>query len=623
MPALISPAEFRRGAQTIQTPDMVVWHLPSSDRAKALMAKEAFYHGTQHAHKQATWSGQSRDPGVGYLAERMKPQGFVPTNAALLVPFGQRRPDAPHTLPRQIVTRMSDMLLGETARPNLAVPADDSTEAYLHAIFDESDSWATLQQARDIKGRLGSSTMVCSVIAGEPTTEPVNPVHLWVAEWEDTAKWIPKIVVEQKLVSKLVKRKAEDTEGMTPSPYKRDGTQESRLETKRFWRTRVWTDTETITYVDVEEDYDKDDPDRVIVIDALVEHKAGRCPVVWMQNTRNPESPEGDEDYVGTYEVCDKLDTVRGFTCRSTIANTDPTLVIKDTAARLRKHTSVAKGHGHRIDTDVAGDVKLLEASGEPVRTALELGKILRHDILQTSCTVIMDPETLGTYKSAESIRLMLKPMEARAGRLRVPLTCEIQQVCDIWLTLGRNWGVVSIEDHHMDRPAMEGIHAHPIILPPRVMLPEETETEFGADGMPELPEKEPPKLETHVVGVGRWVDVQWGPYLRPTPTELLAASQALTTANGMKPVLSQETSTAVMTGFLGAGSPTEEQDRIEHEQNESLRMMGASMFAKDGDDPARAAERGKQDDADARAEVKAATSAEIGEAKAPPPNSE
>jgi hypothetical protein len=584
MPQVIAPAEFRRGAQTITPPNMLVWHLPSTERAKTLCCRESFFCGTQHTHKPANWSGQSRDPGVGYLAERMKPQGFVSTNSAT-VPFSQRRPDSPNSLHRQIVTRFSDMLLGEMARPNLAVPADPTTEAYIHAIFDSSDSWATLQQARDIKGRLGSAALAVSVVEGEPATEALSPIHLWVMEWEDKVRWVPRVVVEQKMITKQVRRDPDDDDPPGSEAWQSTDPK-SPLETRNFWRTRVWTDTHVINYQDVEEDWDKDDPERSIPIEDMAEHRAGRCPVIWMQNTRNLECPEGEEDYIGTYEVSDKLDTIRAFTCRSTIANTDPTLIVKDTPARLRRNPATAKGHGHKISVDVAGDVKLLEASGDPVRTAVELAKILRHDILQTSCTGIMDPETLGTYKSAESIRLMMKPMEARCGRLRVPLTCEIQQLCEIWIDLGTNWGVVSIEDRDSDQSSDGG--QQPIILPPRVIIEENDDEDYELDenGNPPAPERNETVLEPHEVGEGRWVDVQWGPYLRPTPTELLAASQALTTSNGQKPLLSQETCTSVMTGFLGAGSPEDERERMEHEKHKGMMQANAAAQAAKPDEP-------------------------------------
>ncbi len=599
MPAVISPVRFRRAAQEIVPPAMLVWELPSTERAKDLNGRQSFFLSCQHGHKTATWTGRSRDPGVGYLAERLAPQGFISTNSAAAVPYGMRRPDAPHSLHRQIVTRMSDMLLGELARPNLSCPADMATEAYTHAVMDTSASWATLLEARDIKGAIGSAAIFMYVMHGRPMTEALNPAHLWVKEWAEEANWVPKIVVEQKLISKTEVRKEDDK----ADPGSADWTtveRKARLVDKNYWRTRVWTDTHVIDYKDVPEDWAKDDPVRAIPVDGdPVEHRAGRCPIVWMQNTKNPASPEGLEDYIGTYENSDKLDTMRAFTCRSTIANTDPTLIVKDTPSRLRRNPASTKGHGRKISVDTAGDVKLLESTGDPVRIAMELAKAIRHDILQTSCTVIMDPETLGTYKSAESIRLMMKPMEARAGRLRVPLTDEIEQMCQIWMTLGRNWGVISMEDHHMDARQMAHVEKHPIILPPRVMVDDDDDD----DG-----DKEP-ELQAHEVGKGQWIDVQWGPYLRPTPTELLGASQALTTANGQQPLLSKETATSIMVGYLGAGSPEEERDRIEAEGETALKEQEKMMFQEHDLDLE--TERAKVQDAAAETEVKAATKAE------------
>ena len=43
------------------------------------------------------------------------------------------------------------------------------------------------------------------------------------------------------------------------------------------------------------EDWAEDEPERPIPVEEMTEHRAGRCPVIWMQNTRSLESPEGEE----------------------------------------------------------------------------------------------------------------------------------------------------------------------------------------------------------------------------------------------------------------------------------------------------------------------------------------
>ncbi len=57
-----------------------VFNLHETARAKTLKMCETFYTGTHHDHLAHGWDGSSRDPGVGYLHERLRPQGFVPVS---------------------------------------------------------------------------------------------------------------------------------------------------------------------------------------------------------------------------------------------------------------------------------------------------------------------------------------------------------------------------------------------------------------------------------------------------------------------------------------------------------------------------------------------------------------
>lgn len=598
MPDLTNVVEMNKESREIVPAGMIVFHLPATDRAQQFCLKESFFAGTQHNHHEASWTGASRDPGVGYLRERMEPAGFVSTNAAVATTWGMRKPDSPHSLHRQCVTRFSDMLLGDQGRPALSVPADPDTDAYVLVAMEASNSWSSLLQARDIKGCLGSAALVCSVDDGDPTTETLSPRHLHVLEWESRAKWIPRRVVEQKLITKMEPRDLEGgSQGGNPgrAPFA-DGESAGKaaLEPKTYWRTRYWDDRVAIAYQDVPTDWDDNDPMRPIPIDGEpVEHHAGRCPVVWMQNTRNPDSPEGDEDMRGTYQMSDKLDRVVSFGVRSTIANTDPTLVVKDEPRRLRKMSAPAKGHGQRIDVATGGDVKLLETGGTPVEMAWSTADNIRHGILQTASCVIIDPETIGAFKAAEAIRLMFQPMEARCDRLRVPLTEEIRQIAQIWMTMGRTLGVLSEEDEPTQAEEIEGI-----VLPPRVV-----ETDDDGEKLDE------PQIETHNPGRGRWVKIEWGPYHRPTAMQLQQAAQAMAIANGQKPVISQETATKAMVRYLGADSPEAEVERLKQEREAGMEQFSAAMFPGGQDETA--IEQTKRDDADAKAEIEAAKQAE------------
>lgn len=574
MPDATNLRQLAQITRTEDPPKMIVWHLPDTARAQSLCVLASFYNLNQHDHMKARWSGAAKDPGVGYLRDRMEPQGFTPTNAAVSAPWTHRRPDCPHGLPKQVTKRFSDMLLGEQGRPTISVPASEDTSAYVNAVMSASKTWATMLTARDTKGARGSAAVVLSVVDGVPTSEPLCPENLRI-EWKETADWIPVSVMEQKLIDKQV---AVEEDGKTT------------LEVKKFWRTRYWDEQVEISYQDVPEDWDEEVPDWPIPIDGEpVEHGIGRCPVVWLQNTRCTESPEGECDMDGVHEESDKLDKVRSFAVRATIANTDPTIHHKDTRQMLQRNPMLEKGHGKSIKTSEVGDVKLLETSGSGVEMAWNTSDQLRHDILQTVSCVIMDPDTIGSYKSGEALSILWQSMEQRCNRYRVPIEDEIRQAAEIWIALGREMDVVSIEDVDRKRDDKDKKPKSGIILPPREVF------EDDAD------EDAEPKLQPHTVGEGQWVKLVWGPYQRPTATQLQAMITALTTANGQKAVLSQETTTELVVGALSLGDPQDEVNKIKAEKETAMEEFGLNDMG--GDDPF----GGKDDDDDAKAEGAAA----------------
>ena len=556
--------------ETIQDPNwkpplIRVWDLPNTPRAITLRARSAFVSCEQHDHLRVSWEGTPRDPGVGYLQERMRPHGFVPTNAA---PYGDRKPDASVPLPRQVTISFTDMLFGEGRYPALQVSADTKTERYVDEIMKESNTWDAMIEARDMAGGCGSAALSVAVEDGEPMTETHHPADLWVRQWKPGAKWIPVEVVEQR----LVRIEYEDEDGQIAS--------------RRMWRTRMWTETHVVHYKDVPEDWGQDEENKnaPIPVDGVVEHKAGRCPVVWYQNTRNSKSPEGETDMTGAYHLSDRLDRFQSMVVRGSIANIDPTLVRKIDDRLRRRRPVERKGHGALIDVGPTGDAKLLEITGSSIEMGWNGVRELRNQTLQTVGCVIVDPESAGAYKSGEALALLWRRMESRCNRFRVPATTVLRQLASLWIALGNAWGVTSVED-----PDKGGI-----VLPPLTI--EEPQPE-PAPGEP-VPE---PKVVTkpHEVGDGKFVNVVWPPYHVPTANQLQAMATALATANGQKATISQETATAEMVGFLGRGDPSDERRRIEEEQAKGREQFAAAMFP------------GGESETDVRAEKAAAADSE------------
>lgn len=546
-----------------------VLDLHKTSRYEELEARQAYYRQVQHDHREFSWDGIPRDAGTAYMNERLRPQGFVPSNA---IPYHSRRPNAPYPLGRQVISSFTDMVFGTSGQPGIEAPADEDTAKFLVEILETSETWDTLQSCRSYAGACGSSAILLAVEDGEPTTTRLNTKDLWVVEWEDRPGWIPAAVVEQKRVAKQVKN------------------EDGKIETVTVWRTRYWDREVSVAFEDVDDAWAKEHDDEPIPIVDVVAHRAGRCPVVWLQNTRETGCPEGETDIDGVEELADRLDELQSFAVRASKANTDPTLVYKDSDRNRKRNPIIRKGHGNRIEVSPEGDAKLLETSGSSIEMAWRGVGELKSEILQTASCVIVDPQTAGTYKSGEALQLLWRAMEKRCDRLRRPLKSAIRQICRIWIDLGLAFGVSSEET------PKDGT----IILPPRVDVeeiePEDqpappVSTEPAPVGSPESPPKPSPpipmlperperekKITVHKVGTASSIRVVWSPYHKLTASQLQAMIAAMTMSNGQKPVLSQETATREVVAFLGRTDADEELDRIHEEKESGVGMMASLM---------------------------------------------
>lgn len=554
-------------AEAPQHPVMYVLDLPNTKRAKYLRALASFCRGSQHDHLRLGWDGVPRDPGVGYLWERLRPQGFVPTNA---LPYGDRKPDAAYPLPRQVRNKFTELLVGQGRHPNLSVPSDPDTQDFLDVVNAVASFWDTLVEARDGAGDQGSAAFSQGVVDGKPVSEYHDTADLWVKRWAKSDEWKPAEVVEQILVE--VEEMDEET---------------GKVETVKKWRTRLWDETFVYEYDDVPEDWNEDDdwkkmndgPRPIpIALDPdglprVYEHHAGRCPVIWLQSTRNAKSPEGMPDNDGAFHLGDKMDRLQSMIVRASIANVDPTLVYLDERLMHRGNPLLRKGWGQVIRGSEKATVKFLETSGASIEMGWKSLHNLRDEYLQTVGCVIVDPQNAGTYKSGEALQILWRPMEAACNRKRIPLSSALQQSGEVWLSIGGSFEIASLDDDPEDLVSDKPV----MLLPPKVEQDKPDPPEPG-----EIPDPSPPKpkLVTHTVGKGRYIKIAWPPYHVPTATQLQQFVTALVTAVGQKAILSQETAVTLLMGYLGEGDAADELRRLLRQQAQAQAQFAQSMFA-------------------------------------------
>lgn len=513
--------------------------LDDDSTSKMLRTKSAYFKGTQHDHIEVLWSGVPRDPGVGYLWERLKPQGFVPVNN---VPPSGRKPDAALPFARQIVSSFTDLLLGEGRAPKIVARGSDKTTAAMREICESADLWDTVAEARNKAGACGATAICVGVTGGRFELETLDAGCLWVPAWStEEAGWVPSIVVEQK----HVERQAVDPKT-------------GKLSTVDVVRTRAWTATEVVYYEDVRLDTSKGqyrvvdnpsaEPSKHIPIKERKAHRAGRCPVVWYQNIRDSENPHGDADCEGVWHLLDKVDYLESQVQKAGFGNIDPSLLVKRDRNRRRR---INLQKGGVIDLDKDDDASFLEMEGKSIVVGMQIVDHTKSEILQTVKCVIVTPENASSYQSGEAMQVLWRSMESRCNRLRVPLRSVIRQLAGILLTMADQYGVdVDTLDRADDADYQGGI-----LLPP---------TEDGA---------------AHEVDLAVSLGLEWPPYHTPTATQIATAAQGMATATGGKQTVSQETATKYMASLVGC-DPAEESEALGVEMGEADAALQAQMSA-------------------------------------------
>ena len=497
-------------------------------RQQALLALKSFWKGEQHDHAPASWEGAPRTETCGYLTERFEMSGWHSTNLnADAWGYHQRRPNAAAPMSRCIVSAFTAAILGRP--PALATPSDQRTAKYLTACWDDADGWAVLIEARNYAGVQGASAIVVSMIEGQLSFDAYWADEMHVLEWADCAGWKPLRAVYQTRVS-----------------VEQDPDEKGRVTSAVMVQTKMWTETEVVLFEDVPKDHEGRIPEK-----RRFPHNMGRCPVFWMQNTKNSREPEGTYDLQTpqVLELCDQLDRVQSFAVRATKANASPTLYRKDHMHWLQRGGPIRKGHGAEITGTPDGDVKFLESDGMGVTNSWETAKNLRTQIMQACNCIVPDSEWAVSNIAVETFLMLFRSMDAQCDVLQVPVRRVIREICDALIELGQN---VPVLDKEKAGKGQEGIR-----LPPEVIVTEPNEDDIN--GEPET------KTAAYEVGKARFVQVVWGPRQLLSPAQFGAYVGALGNAK-LQSLMSSDSAVEDLANARGH-DPAVEKRRIRQEK--------------------------------------------------------
>lgn len=509
--------------------------LTQSARAADLDRMEQYYRGSQDDGKRYDWDGNI----MGYGGDAdIKPGWYVPMK--------MRRPCARYDLGKLIVTRLTAMVFGEGRFPELRIEGDEEAEDYVRALCEASRLRARMIEARNLGGATGTAVLSFCFKDGMPRVEAHNSKHVTVLRWEDE---------DERIVGAALKTYAYSRAIYDASTGK---VRQVNYYYARYWDTEreiVWEPIpQSIAQTAGWQSY----PSRSVT------HAFEFCPLYWIQNLPDSEQPDGESDYDGLTGNFDELNQLLSAKTRGVKANCDPTLVVRMDPA-MNDGSALRKGSENALFSPQGADY--LTLSGDAVAAVDATVEKLRAYCLDTASVVLADPEKLsGAAQSAQALRILYAPMLAKCDLLREQYTTfGLQRVLLGMLEAARRLHGNVVVDETTGETIAQAIN-----LPPRAVskLAEEAEEE----AVTEMVERTP--------GQSSNLELIWAPYFTPTWGDIKAAAEAVKTANGGKPTISQRSGIAAVQHLFGIGDAEEEQRRMDEEAEVAIQQAQRAMMA-------------------------------------------
>lgn len=508
--------------------------LLSSPRFAELDRRQAYYECTQHDSKRYDFDGrvlQISGPGA-MVSQPLITQEVAP----FLVPLRARRPSAPYRLPKVIVGAFTNMVFGSQRFPSIRVEGDTDTQDFATALIKASNLETKMIRLRNLGGSVGTAGLSwCYDRKGRPRVEIHNGKYLHVHEWDDREEMIARWATEVYL-------------------YPQDEWDGVRRKFVRnwYWHRRDWTEDDDVLFVPQLYEANKE-PNWIPDASKSITHEDGFCHLNMVQNLPS-ETMDGLPDYDGLYENFDVLDIMLSVISKGAILNLDPTLILKVDADIFG---AVEKGSDKALTVGIEGGAEYLELTGQSLEAGVKLFNEKRRAALEVAQCVVPDPAEIAAQGvSSVALKTIFQPMLGQAEILRAQyggvLKRTLEQMIEVaQIKTGAPVTIyVKVPDPEnpgetIDQPKTIQLFVN---LPQKIVKTpqKETDPETGAE-KPSLDEQgKPVQTITRVdqaVGEGGDVELDWPNYFPPTAMDQSQGITALTTANGGKAVISQQTS--------------------------------------------------------------------------------
>jgi hypothetical protein len=520
---------------------------------------DAYARSTQYNDRRYDWNGRLR-AAVG--DQDIDPGWYVPLK--------NRKPSTVIDLPKLITKRLTAMALGEEQWPEINADGDTEAEDYVKTLAEVANAQGKLQELAERGTACGTFVGSFAFIDGKPRIGVHRAKHVNVLRWADR----DELVIGAAL--KVYRYKTTALVGGKPKVL-------------TWYYARYWDELQETIWDPIPEEYAQDGTWSYRVRSVTAEHGYGFAPIYWGQNMPDSDAEDGLSSFDGLCDTFDSMNTLLSATMKGTIANVDPTLIIKDDPGNGTG--AIKKGSENAIYSE--GGAEYLEIKGTAVSTAMDLLSKTAQYALDVAGVVLGDPNKIGSQaQSAAAMRIIYLPMVNTCDILRtqygnrflVPLlTGMLKAAKKIGKSAPGEVMVTADGRRIQEKPS--------VILPPRVV----TEKEAGeppprldpADPKPPTPPK-PGKVTKKTVprtpGQSENLTLRWPPYFRPTAADVQSVVTAVIQAKGQ--TISDETAVRATSQMFDVKDVAEELMNIETEKAvQALMYPGPDRFLP-GDEP-------------------------------------
>jgi hypothetical protein len=520
------PAAATPAAKASPIPAAPLRALCEDERFRLLDRQESYFRATQDTGKRYNWDGQ-----IDVGAEATIRPGWV-------VPYHQRRPTCRYDMAKLIVRRTTSMVFGQDRFPEIRIEGDPEAEDYAQALATEARLAVKMGEARNLGGAVGTAVLTFGFRDGLPRVHVHNAKHILVLQWDDFDERRPAVVLKA-----------------YSSPRQVYDAAEKRTKRKEYWTVTVWTMNDETIWRDIPEEVAALPNWQMWPRASYHVHGYGFCPVYWIQNRPCSEEVDGEGDYEGQETTLDEINRLLSATTKGTIANVDPTLVVKMDPAQ--NTGEVFKGSSNALFSP--GGAEYLELKGTAVQTAERQLERLRAYVLDVAGVVMADPEKLaGAAQSAKALEILYQPMLANCDELREqygehgikPMLRDMLRVARAFLSAP----AVTLADGSTVQSK--------VILPPKV------ETTVNDDG------SETVTITERTPGTSENISLNWRPYFAATWDDIVKAATGIKTANGGRPTISQRTGVQAIAPLLGVKNVDAEMAQIEEEDAQAAQKQ-------------------------------------------------